>query len=88
MIIFSDKPKKITFNYAQDFILPFGKFIGDSLSDLRNILGGLSYLDWLLSQDWLKGDLKLNLEIFMLDDEVQEELVSDQEELKEELNKK
>jgi uncharacterized protein (DUF3820 family) len=40
-----------------DPILPFGKHKGERCSDVP-----VGYLDWLIGQDWLKPDLKQEIE--------------------------
>ena len=44
--------------------LRFGKFKGKTLADLWESDEGLSYLDWLLGQDWLFEDFRQRLEEF------------------------
>ena len=43
--------------------LPFGKHEGERIRDVP-----VSYLDWLIGQDWLDEDLREDVEAFLEDD--------------------
>jgi uncharacterized protein (DUF3820 family) len=38
-------------------VMPFGKYKGEPLADIP-----VSYLDWIIGQDWIKPDLKEQIE--------------------------
>ena len=54
--------------------LPFGKFKGISLDDIANTDRGLLYLDWLVGQTWLKGNLKADLTAYLKDPAIADEI--------------
>jgi uncharacterized protein (DUF3820 family) len=41
---------------AKGVVMPFGKHKGQTFEDIAN--DDVLYLDWLIGQDWLRGDLK------------------------------
>ena len=54
--------------------LHFGKFKGKTLAGLWESDEGLSYLDWLLGQDWLYEDFQERLEEFCKIERVAKEI--------------
>lgn len=46
----------MTVEQAESIDMPFGKHRGKSLGDIAE--SDVLYLDWLVGQDWLRGDLK------------------------------
>jgi uncharacterized protein (DUF3820 family) len=64
------------FDEARNTVLPFGKFKGMKLKEIRDESGGLRYLDWLLGQDWFeeKEDLFEAVTEFLEDPNVAREL--------------
>jgi len=54
--------------------LPFGKFKGISLDDIANTDRGLLYLDWLVGQPWLKGNLKADITAYLKDPAIADDL--------------
>lgn len=66
--------KKLTFDDVQDVRLPFGKHKGKTLDAIAETDDGLKYLDWLVGQDWLKGDLRNCVEAYLADETIKTEL--------------
>ena len=54
--------------------LPFGKYKGIALNDIANTDCGLLYLDWLVGQPWLKGNLKNDLTAYLKDPAIADEI--------------
>ena len=54
--------------------LPFGKFKGMSLDDIAKTDRGLLYLDWLVGQTWLKGNLKAEITAYLKDPAIADEI--------------
>ena len=54
--------------------LPFGKFKGMSLDDIAKTDRGLLYLDWLVGQTWLKGNLKAEITAYLQDPAIADEI--------------
>ena len=54
--------------------LPFGKFKGMSLNDIAKSDRGLLYLDWLVGQPWLKGNLKADITAYLKDPAIADEI--------------
>jgi uncharacterized protein (DUF3820 family) len=46
------------FTAACGFVMPFGKHQGETIARVGADDEGLKYLDWLIGQKWLNGNLK------------------------------
>ncbi len=64
----------MTFKEAQEFIMPFGKRVHEALDDIASTDDGLLYLDWLVYQDFVYGELKEALEAYLGDSSIKKEL--------------
>jgi uncharacterized protein (DUF3820 family) len=53
------------FTDACGFIMPLGKFKGQTLARIGSSDEGLKYLDWLVGQSWLNSRLKVPLETYL-----------------------
>lgn len=53
------------FTDACNFVMPLGKFKGQTLARIGSSDEGLKYLDWLIGQDWVNGRLKAALETYL-----------------------
>ena len=54
--------------------MPFGKFKGMALDDIAKSDRGLLYLDWLVGQPWLKGNLKADITAYLQDPAIADEI--------------
>ena len=54
--------------------MPFGKYKGQSLDTIAKTDRGLLYLDWLVGQTWLKGNLKNDLTAYLQDPAIADEI--------------
>lgn len=52
--------RKYTLDELSDVVMPFGKHRGKKLDDVP-----LKYLDWLIGQKWLHGDLRECIEQYL-----------------------
>lgn len=59
---------------SDDFVMPLGKYRGESLRDIADDDEGLKYLDWLVGQSWVNGRLKAALEDYLGQPHVKREL--------------
>lgn len=59
--------KKLTFDDVKDVRMPLGKYKGSTLDGIAETDEGLRYLDWLIGQDWLKGDLRNCVKAYLTD---------------------
>ena len=50
------------FTDACGFVMPFGKYKGQTLGRIGSSDSGLLYADWLVGQEWVHGPLKAALE--------------------------
>lgn len=46
----------------EEFIMPFGKYAGETLGDIYNLDGGEDYLDWLLG--WLEETAQTEKDVY------------------------
>jgi len=46
---------------SEERIIPFGKYEGMAISECP-----IPYLDWLLGQDWVKDDLKEDIQEYLV----------------------
>lgn len=53
------------FTFAKQFVMPFGKYKGDTLFGIGSGDEGLRYLDWLIGQDWVNGRTRDAIESFL-----------------------
>lgn len=66
--------RELTMEEAGSIVLPFGKFKDKSIDEVASTDDGLKYLDWLLGQAWLRGDMKLGIEVYLSDEAVSRDL--------------
>lgn len=45
--------------------IPFGKYKGRSIDQIAESDEGLLYLDWLIGQEWLKAELRRDLQAYL-----------------------
>ncbi len=64
----------MTFDHAKCRRMPFGKFKSKTLDEIARTNEGLRYLDWLIGQEWLKGDLKSCVGTFLTDPSMSKEV--------------
>lgn len=64
----------MTFKGAQEYILPFGKHVGKALDSIASTDEGLLYLDWLIGQDWVRGQTREALTAYLGDPAIKKEL--------------
>lgn len=50
---------------AKRFVMPLGKYKGQTLYDIHHDDQGLKYLDWLVGQDWIHGRTREAIEAFL-----------------------
>ncbi len=62
--------KRLTFDDVKDVPLPFGKHKGQTLDEIAETDDGLKYLDWLVGQHWLRGDLRNCVEAYLADETI------------------
>jgi hypothetical protein len=53
------------FTEASAFVLQFGKYAGDTLSQIGQTESGLRYLDWLIGRQWLKDPAKTMIKTYL-----------------------
>lgn len=64
----------MNFKEASKYRIPFGKFKGKTIDQVASSDDGLRYLDWLIGEGKLYGDLKDALETYMSDEVIQKEI--------------
>ena len=64
----------MTFKEASNYRLPFGKYKGEKIDDIASDDDGLRYLDWLISQSWLRNPARAAVECYLADPGIQAEL--------------
>ena len=74
----------ILFQKASKIKLYFGRYKGESLVDIAGQLGGLSYLYWLVDQDFVRNPLREMLEIFLANPDIKTRTDIDIDESREE----
>ncbi len=55
------------FDEAQNFVMRLGQHKGRTLFDIAGDDEGLKYLDWLVGQKWVDGELRNALESYLKD---------------------
>ena len=66
--------RQLTFADVQDVVMPLGKYKGRTLDQIASDDEGLRYLDWLVGQEWLKGDLRNCVVAYVNDDAIKSAL--------------
>jgi uncharacterized protein (DUF3820 family) len=64
----------MTFDEAKVWCMPFGKYAGRTLDQIAETDEGLSYLDWLRDQGWLRQGAKDALDAYLDDPAIAKEL--------------
>lgn len=64
----------MTFKEAKDYKLLFGKHSGETLDQIAESDNGLSYLDWLVGQNFIHGRTKEALVAYLSDPAIAEDL--------------
>jgi hypothetical protein len=58
----------------KDFVMPIGRYRGQTLDDISSTDEGLLYLDWMVGQHFLYPDTKKAIEDFLGDQTIRREL--------------
>ena len=62
------------FKAAQQCVIPFGTYTGETIDKIAESDDGLKYLDWLRGQAWLKDPLKTHVLNYLNDPTIKKEL--------------
>ena len=62
------------FDEAKNFVIRFGEYKDQTIDQIARDTKGLKYLDWLVGEDWVKGNAKHMLEIYLKDETIVKEL--------------
>jgi len=64
----------MTFKEAKNFLMPIGIYAGKTIDKIAETNEGLKYLDWMREQNWIFGNLKIALDIYLKDPVIKSEL--------------
>ena len=62
------------FDEAKNFVIRFGEYRDQTIDQIARDTKGLKYLDWLVGEDWVKGNTRKMLEIYLKDETIVKEL--------------
>lgn len=64
----------MTFDDAKGFIVPFGRFKGETIDEVATTDAGLLYLDWLVGMHYTKGMFREALRTYLSDNSIAAEI--------------